>query len=179
MKADKLINADNRTVSKLLNHEKYRGFLNPYYQWSLSILKGYTLYDVKDMASRKRKIYWKNRWTTGEQGSQGSESAVVLLMGTSLYLWWRWWSTRDWAPWRLWPWIKLLCQCMFECSLLCVAIMEGFACPWEAVKGQYLCLLFRLAVHMTLIYQENIAQHKSIVLFLICVITAKNMNDSH
>lgn len=55
MKADKLINADNRTVSKLLNHEKYRGFLNPYYQWSLSILKGYTLYDVKDMASRKRK----------------------------------------------------------------------------------------------------------------------------
>lgn len=128
---------------------------------------------------QKKEIYWKNRWTTGEQGSQGSESTVVLLMGTSLYLWWRWWSTRDWAPWRLWPWIKLLCQCMFECSLLCVAIMEGFACPWEAVKGQYLCLLFRLAVHMTLIYQENIAQHKSIVLFLICVITAKNMNDSH
>lgn len=89
MKADKLINADNRTVSKLLNHEKYRGFLNPYYQWSLSILKGYTLYDVKDMASRKRKKYWKNRWKmnhwrTGESRQWKRSSAldghIIVLM---------------------------------------------------------------------------------------------------
>lgn len=107
--------------------------LKSYYQWNLTIVKDYILYDVKDIASRKSKTYWKNRWTHWRMGSQGSEDMIVFNDVHVIALLEMMEYTRlGLSTMKLWPWIKVLCQYMIECSPLCVAIMEGFACLWEA-----------------------------------------------